>query len=172
MSDDAENIQIYKVSLDSIDCKSKVWIYIRTKTIDLQKILQPSHAVLFVGASRKITHSIDIVTQMVYDESRVKVLGEVKDQLADFGYREITQYIAKIPQDRIIRHMLQICGIITQILFFRASFKCSRCGSYVVKPKTCQKGCINVAAKFKLEATCRLQDDTGSCFLKLDNQII
>ena len=73
------------IDLESTDDKSKVALFVKhTARIDLKATLKRGHILLIKDALRKISNQIDIYTQIIFHVNSFKIIGEVKDQMADF----------------------------------------------------------------------------------------
>mmetsp|Transcript_14883 Transcript_14883/g.18666 ORF Transcript_14883/g.18666 Transcript_14883/m.18666 type:complete len:103 (+) Transcript_14883:1058-1366(+) len=73
------------IDLESTDDKSKVALFVKHNSrIDLKSTLKRGMILLVKDAVRKISISIDIYTQLMFSCSNFKIIGQVKDQMADF----------------------------------------------------------------------------------------
>ena len=73
------------IDLESTDDKSKVALFVKHNSrIDLKTTLKRGMILLVKDAVRKISVSIDIYVQLMLTMSNFKIIGQVKDQMADF----------------------------------------------------------------------------------------
>ena len=74
-----------RIDLESTDDKSKVALFVKHNAkYDFKAILKKGHVLLVKDALRKISNSIDIYVQLIFSINNFKVVGMVKDQMADF----------------------------------------------------------------------------------------
>ena len=73
------------IDLESTNDKSKVAVFIKHNArIDLKGTLKRGHILLVKDSLRKISNQIDIYTQLMFNITNFRIIGEVKDQIADF----------------------------------------------------------------------------------------
>ena len=73
------------IDLESTDDKSKVALFVKhSSRVDLKNTLRKGMILLVKDAVRKISNTIDIYVQLMFSTSNFKVIGRVKDQMADF----------------------------------------------------------------------------------------
>lgn len=73
------------VDLESTDDKSKVALFVKhSSRVDLKNTLKRGMILLVKDALRKISVSIDIYVQLMFSCNNFKIIGQVKDQMADF----------------------------------------------------------------------------------------
>lgn len=71
--------------MESTDDKSKINLFVRhTRKLDLKNTITKGFVVLVKDAHRKISNQIDIYAQILFNVNNFKVIGKVKDQIADF----------------------------------------------------------------------------------------
>jgi len=108
------------IDLESTDDKSKIALFIKhSRKIDLKATLLRGHVILVKDALRKISNQIDIYTQTNFTVNNFKVVGQVKDQMADFQAQNSISLIKRIPTDSIIRYVLKILGFIVETQFIK-----------------------------------------------------
>ena len=129
--------------MESTDDKSKVALFVKhSNRIDLKANLKRGMILLVKDAVRKISISIDIYVQLMFSTSNFKIIGQVKDQMADFQANNQIQLIKTIPTDQIIRHVIKVLGFITDIQFIKIQYKCEVCRSDISNETICRNGCI------------------------------
>ena len=82
---------------------------------------------LVTNALRKVSNNLDIYVQLQYNPRDLHLIGEIKDQINDFQASAQLTLLKTIPSDNIIRHIIKLCGLITEINFIKVQYKCDVC---------------------------------------------
>ena len=159
------------IDLESIDDKSKVALFVKhSSRIDLKATLKRGMILLVKDALRKISITIDIYAQVLFNIQNFKIIGQVKDQMADFQANNQIQLIKTIPTDQIIRHVIKILGFITEIQFIKIQYKCEVCRADISNETICRSGCIIKNPQLMIQVLCLVQDGTAKASLELKNE--
>ena len=68
------------IDLESTDDKSKVALFVKHNSrVDLKSTLKKGYILLVKDAVRKISNTIDIYVQLMFNANNFKVIGQVRD---------------------------------------------------------------------------------------------
>ena len=88
------------IDLESTDDKSKVALFVKhSSRVDLKNTLKRGMILLVKDALRKISISIDIYVQLMFSCNNFKIIGQTREQMADFQANNQIQLIKTIPTD-------------------------------------------------------------------------
>ena len=74
-----------QVDIESTDDKSKVNLFIKHNIkIDLKANIKRGYVLLVKDALRKISNTCDIYVQAMFSINNFKIIGQTRDQMADF----------------------------------------------------------------------------------------
>lgn len=107
-------------------------------------------------AQRKISNSLDIYAQHQFSISNFRVIGQIKDQIADFQANQTISLIKTIPTNSIIRYVLKVLGFIVETQFIKIQYKCDVCNGDIQNENICRSGCYIKNPKLVMQVLCTL----------------
>jgi hypothetical protein len=97
------------------------------------------------GAERKISTIVDIYAQvsMVTPEESgaLKVLGKCETAVNEYHAVKNLSLLRQVPSDSIVRYILKISAIVSEIAFMKIAFKCDQCREELQNENVCTRGC-------------------------------
>jgi hypothetical protein len=160
-----------QIDLESIDDKSRVAFFVRhSSKINLKDFILKNQVLLVTSALRKVSNNLDIYVQLQYNPRHLHLLGEIKEQINDFQASAQLTLLKTIPTDQIVRHIIKICGIITEINFIKVQYKCDVCRAETTNEQVCRNGCFIKNPLLVMQVLCVVQDGSSRASLELKNE--
>eukprot|EP00347_Sterkiella_histriomuscorum_P016494 403352965 len=159
-----------QIDLESIDDKSRVCIFVKhSNRINLKDLIHKDMVILIKNGLRKVSNTIDIYVQLQYSPKNLIVVGQIKEQINDFQASTQIQLIKTIPSDSIVRHIIKVCGFISEINFIKIQYKCDVCKTETQNESVCRNGCFIKEPFLTLQVYCVVQDGTSKASLEMKN---
>lgn len=160
-----------QIDLESVDDKSRVAFFVRhSSRVNLKDLILKNQVLLVTRALRKVSNNLDIYTQLQFDPRNLHLLGEVKEQINDFQASAQLTLLKTIPSDHIVRHIIKLCGIVTEINFIKVQYKCDVCRAETQSEQVCRNGCFIKNPLLVMQVLCQVQDGTSKASLELKNE--
>lgn len=110
--------------------------------LQLKEFVLKDHVVVVRNALRKISNNLDIYVQIQLFKDNFKVVGRIEEEVNDFETNNRIQLLKTIPTNQIIRHIIKVCGFITDINFIKIQYRCEKCKAELNDENLCRNGCF------------------------------